>query len=389
MDKKIKPIKSIRDMTKEKKLNLKLWKKVERLVKETIEEKIKAVNICFDRYYELPKEVNLLLLKMAETEQPENIRLVIAKRISSEPSIGFELYFDLLNVLAKDPSPVIQATIEKELKKINDMMNYLSKVMDDYKNSVALLMDSLSAIRLPKFEIPKLEFPIIDLRNFISSQKTIDFLVNVNKISEEVAKAINNSLSFYPPSQYLQLTALEPQKVQEPPLISKLKCCPMGKEHWKEFEDACEEILEYLFVPALNPPFVQDRTEFDLQRRDLIFDIPYDTTTFWNLIRLSHKSSAVIVECKNFSGKLPPNEVVITSKYFGEKRCGLFGLIITREGLNESAVKEQKRLWKEDNKMIICLEDKDLIKMILLKNNGHEPEIIIDDKIRTLRRSLE
>jgi hypothetical protein len=82
---------------------------------------------------------------------------------------------------------------------------------------------------------------------------------------------------------------------------------------------------------------------------------------------MSHSSLAVIVECKNYGKELPANQVVITSKYFGPKRLGNFGIILTRKGLSSSAKAEQKRLWSEESKMILCLNDADLTKMLELK----------------------
>jgi len=62
--------------------------------------------------------------------------------------------------------------------------------------------------------------------------------------------------------------------------------------------------------------------------------MPYDAGDFWFWIMLTYKSLALIVECKNYSVPLRPNQVMITSKYFGEKRLGLFGIIMCRTEKN-------------------------------------------------------
>jgi hypothetical protein len=96
----------------------------------------------------------------------------------------------------------------------------------------------------------------------------------------------------------------------------------------------------------------------------------------------------VIVECKNYAEPLQANQVTITSKYLGAKRMGLFGIIVCRKGFAESARKEQERLWMEEEKMIICLEDNDLLKMLELRETGEDPTKVIDSEIRLLRSSI-
>jgi hypothetical protein len=96
----------------------------------------------------------------------------------------------------------------------------------------------------------------------------------------------------------------------------------------------------------------------------------------------------LIVECKNYSASLGPNQVVITSKYFGEKRLGLFGIIACRKGLSESARREQERLWVDEGKMILALTDDDLNNLLSLKETGEDPLKVIDNAIRLFRQSF-
>jgi len=55
----------------------------------------------------------------------------------------------------------------------------------------------------------------------------------------------------------------------------------------------------------------------------------------------------------------------------------------------ESAIKEVKRLWRDDKKLILCLTDAHLIKMLELKEKNKEPEIVIDNAIHEFLRVLE
>jgi hypothetical protein len=65
------------------------------------------------------------------------------------------------------------------------------------------------------------------------------------------------------------LPDLESIKVSN--MISKLIECPEGREGWKEYENICIEILNYLFVPPLKEPTIQSRTESGLDVRDALY----------------------------------------------------------------------------------------------------------------------
>lgn len=172
-------------------------------------------------------------------------------------------------------------------------------------------------------------------------------------------------------------------------LIHQLNSCPKGKEGCLEFERICKDILSFLLVPPLGAPREQCRTETGLHIRDLIYDIPYDASGFWQYIRARFDASSLIVECKNYSTPIRGNQVVISSKYFGRKRLGMFGIIVSRLHPSESAKKEIERLWIEDGKLSLCFSDDDLVRMLKLKENGVEPEIEIDNAIHDFLRSLE
>lgn len=196
---------------------------------------------------------------------------------------------------------------------------------------------------------------------------------------------------YFPPEELIVLK--EPIKVPkrsaEMKLIERLKACPRGKDGWTEFQDICKEILMHLFVPPLVEPLEQSRTETGLQIRDLILDIPYSVRNFWGYIRDKFDASALVVECKNYSSPIEGNQIVISSKYLGKNRLGRFGVVFSRLDPAESAIKEVKRLWTEDTKLVLCLEDNRLIKMLELKGRNKEPELVIDNAIHEFLRALD
>jgi hypothetical protein len=49
------------------------------------------------------------------------------------------------------------------------------------------------------------------------------------------------------------------------------------------------------------------------------------------------------------------------------------GLVITRKGLHKNAQCTQIKEWRDNEKMMICLIDEDLAKMLALKESNEEP----------------
>lgn len=141
--------------------------------------------------------------------------------------------------------------------------------------------------------------------------------------------------------------------------------------------------------PPLLEPLEQSRTETGLHVRDLILISPIHQAVFWGYIRDKFDSSALVVECKNYCSPVEGNQIVISSKYLGKNRLGRFGIVCCRVFPASSAIKEVKRLWVEDNKLVLCLTDDHLIKMIELKGKNKTPEIVIDNAIHEFLRSLE
>jgi len=174
-------------------------------------------------------------------------------------------------------------------------------------------------------------------------------------------------------------------------LAQRLTACPPGEQSWREYQSICREVFTCLFVPPLAPPKEESQTRGGLQRRDLIFGIPYDvpTLSFWAYIRRRYDETAVIVDSKNLSQPLTQREVTEVSKYLSGKRLGRFGIILTRSQPSRSALKEQRRLWMDDGKMVVALTDCDLMLMLYIKERGEHPELVIDNVHRRFLEELE
>jgi hypothetical protein len=262
---------------------------------------------------------------------------------------------------------------------------------------------TVQSIRIPQIEVPNLGSALEYLKDnldavakqvslpHLSARALTEPIVAAGKVLDDITRSTLSVLpSYYPLPELEVIGNIYPKlkKSQAKRLRSKLAACVPGKGSWKGYQGVCREILSYALVPPLLEPSEETATTSRSQRRDLIYQIPYDAGDFWKWISLNYKSLALIVECKNYADLLPPSQITITSKYFGEKKLGLFGAIICRKGLSESAKHEQTRLWMEDEKMILSLTDDDMTNMLALKEAGDDPSKVIDNAIRLFRQSI-
>lgn len=166
-------------------------------------------------------------------------------------------------------------------------------------------------------------------------------------------------------------------------LLGRLKELSPGEKSWREYEGLIEEIFNYLFVPPLEKPQSQRRATNGLEIRDIIFPNHVELG-FWAYIRSEYKGSYIVVEAKN---KLEPrkNDVVQLSDYLVEKQTGLFGILPSR-GISQPAIYQRRKAYSaEPHKMIVLLDDKDIVEMILKKSRGEDSEHVLRDRIDLYR----
>ena len=68
------------------------------------------------------------------------------------------------------------------------------------------------------------------------------------------------------------------------------------------------------------------------------------------------------------------------SRYLNPKR-GNFAIVVTQKGINESGKKEQNIKYYDENKLIIHLDQRDIIEMINYRINNQFAEDILEQKV--------
>ena len=169
--------------------------------------------------------------------------------------------------------------------------------------------------------------------------------------------------------------------------IKRLKDCDKGRDNWYKYQNLVGEILSYLFCPPLSAPLKEKSDLSKVNRRDFIFP-NYCDTGFWSFLRTNYRADYIVVDAKNYEKFISKSDVLQMANYLKAHGTGLFGLIVSRNGIGNSALFSLREAWAIDRKLIISLQDNDLEQMLLEKMSGGAPENVIRQKIEDFRLSF-
>ena len=160
-------------------------------------------------------------------------------------------------------------------------------------------------------------------------------------------------------------------------LKNELKRIDSGHKYFREYEDLVFRIFQYLLVPPLKPPLPQRMTSDCLERRDIL--IPNTgQALFYDNLRNRYHSEFIVIECKNFSGKIGKKEVGQLRLYARKKSVGRFGILVSRKSPSKSALKERANAYRDDDALILLIDDSVLFELIDHKIEGKDPAEYLD-----------
>ena len=166
--------------------------------------------------------------------------------------------------------------------------------------------------------------------------------------------------------------------------LSRLSGIKAGTRQWRVYEDYCEELLNFLFVPPFSPAISQSRDQYNVNRRDLILP-NYAPDGFWRFMRDHYDADYVVVEVKNLRKGPGKNEILQVANYLNPHGTGLFALMLSRHLMDDTARWMCREQWAQNSKMIVSLDDDDVRQMITTKQAGGEPTDMVRQKIEDFR----
>lgn len=174
----------------------------------------------------------------------------------------------------------------------------------------------------------------------------------------------------------------------EDSLLDELKNIKAGRKEWSKYQNQIGKILSYLFSDILSDPITELSDKYGINRRDFILR-NYSEGGFWKYLREKYQADFIVIDAKNYTGKVKKNQILQISNYLKSHGAGLFAIIISRNGEEDKgAYFTRREKWSTENKMIIILSDDDMEKMILAKSSSNLPEEIIIQKIEGFRLEM-
>lgn len=156
---------------------------------------------------------------------------------------------------------------------------------------------------------------------------------------------ISNASPSYYKTLFLTQLARSSEPTREEELIELLEKCPPGRADCYVYQSLVGDILEHLFTPPLNKPIPELSDKARTNRRDFIMP-NYSDKGFWAFMR----------------------------EKYGADSAGC-----------EHMLREQ---WLISQKMILVLNDDDVIEMLMAKSDGRLPEDVLGRKIEQFRLSM-
>lgn len=161
---------------------------------------------------------------------------------------------------------------------------------------------------------------------------------------------------------------------QSEDFINRLKSCAFGRKNGvhAEYEALCEDIIRFLFESEFDLISSQHKTKDKIFRMDLLCSLK-GNSRFWKFIQRHYNSVFVVFEFKNYNEKIDQNLIYITEKYLYNATLRNVAIIISRRGFHKNATHAALGALRENGKLILDVNDEDLITMIKMKKIGKEP----------------
>lgn len=170
-------------------------------------------------------------------------------------------------------------------------------------------------------------------------------------------------------------------------VAAELRAVPPGRDHWRAYEVLGTRVLTDIFLPHLGAPDVQSRSEDGLDIMDAVFPVR-GTHPPWSTVRSDYGSRFVVAEFKNYAEPVGQSQVESLSQYLWKKAFRSFGFLVSRNGHTAAAAVARRRAWVESDRLIVLLQDDDLVDMTQIRDEGQDPFQIVDAQLEEFFRRL-
>lgn len=334
------------------------------------------------------------LVKLFNYYSIENIDREVRYHIDSHLNINFDFilnneYIVEVKSYTREEFPI------SRLRDTTNQLRYLKAAYNEI-NTINSQQVKLLLIVANKIDFKNIPDEFKDINTLDISN--ILYLVKDNDpLREELISILDYSVQdILPQKTEIELFNVTPKSIANDNYISLLR---QSLSSWKpkennfsNYEKLCIDVLKLLFNNDLILWKLQQKSNDNLFRFDLICKIKSgEFDGFWNMTCDYFKTKYVIFEFKNYSNKITQKEIYTTEKYLYSKALRSVAIIISPNGEDEHSKKAIKGTLRENGKLILSLNNGDLIKMldILESKEGQIPSDYLSEKLDELLINLE
>lgn len=161
-----------------------------------------------------------------------------------------------------------------------------------------------------------------------------------------------------------------------------------GRNGWSAYEKYCEDLLNFLFVPPLNPAIRQSRDDHRANQRDYVLPNYALDGGFWQFMRDHYGAHYVVAEVKNLRDSPGKREILQVANYLNPHGTGLFAMVLARKEMDETARWICREQWVQHNKLIVGISDEDVRQMVETRMAGNDPAELVRQKIEDFRLGI-
>lgn len=208
-------------------------------------------------------------------------------------------------------------------------------------------------------------------------------LWDIDAISSIFADQITPTSGWIAPPQKSRARPLSLEET----LLEQIKACAKGREAWNIYQKLIGRVLTSLFTPSLSAPIFESADASGVNRRDFILP-NFAQDGFWQYVRARYAADFIVVDAKNHTGKVKKKDILQIANYLKPHGCGLFAMIISRNGPDRSAVVTAREQWLQFQKLIIVLDDTHVEAMLRSKSSNGNPTEVLAEVIQAFRLSM-
>lgn len=233
---------------------------------------------------------------------------------------------------------------------------------------------------------------IIDIANLLyivqNDEKLLNELISLLKFSIDNIEPQKSNVEIF--RKLRKPSREQNDEINKENYINELIRLEKGKNAYQKYEKLMVKILRKIFNNELKLFDEQVETDESLNRFDMICKIKNNVSDeFFQTIEQFYNTKYILFEFKNYTEPISQREVCTTEKYLYNTALRNVAIICSRDGIDENGLKMTKGILRENGKLMIILDDKDIIKMINKYNKNEKASTVIMEKLDELLIKLE